>query len=85
MPFTTRGFRRPLSLTLLMALAQQGLFAGTNFFVTLLLVRWLPLGDFGAYSFAFSIALLFQVLYESTLCEPIAILGAGKYADRIQT
>jgi O-antigen/teichoic acid export membrane protein len=62
-------------------MTEQALFAGTNFIATALMVRWMSLQEFGAYSFAFSIYLLACAIFESFLAEPITIIGAAKYAD----
>ncbi len=65
-------------------MVEQALFAGTNFLLTALMVRWMPIEQFGAYSFAFSFYLLACVVFESFLAEPITIIGAAKYTDEME-
>jgi O-antigen/teichoic acid export membrane protein len=69
-----------LPVRVVSTVAEQALFSGTNFIVTALMVRWMPLEDFGAYSFAFSIYLLACAVIEAFLAEPITIVGSAKYA-----
>ncbi|QGM44439.1 lipopolysaccharide biosynthesis protein [Methylocystis heyeri] len=70
-----------LPFRIVSTMAEQALFAGTNFIATALMVRWMSLQEFGAYSFAFSIYLLVCAVFESFLAEPITIIGAAKYGD----
>jgi len=65
-------------------LVEQALFAGTNFLLTALMVRWMPIEQFGAYSFAFSVYLLACVVFESFVADPITIIGAAKYTDEME-
>jgi O-antigen/teichoic acid export membrane protein len=75
----TKGAGLPFRIVSTMA--EQALFAGTNFVSTALMVRWMTLQEFGAYSFAFSLYLLACAVFESFLAEPITIVGAAKYGD----
>jgi len=68
-----------------LAIADQGLFAGSNFFVNILLARWLAPADYGAFALAFSIFLLLGAFHTAILTEPMLVFGPGKYADRFHS
>ena len=72
-----------LPIRVLAAIVEQVLFAGTNFVVTILLVRWMAADQMGAYSFGFAIFLLFLVIFEAIVSDPIPIFGSAKYASQI--
>ena len=63
-----------------LAITDQTLFSGANFVVSILLARWLSPADYGAYSLAFAVFLLFAALHAAILTEPMMVFGAGKYA-----
>lgn len=71
-----------LPQTLVAALIEQALFAGTNFLATMLLVRWMAIEQVGAFSFGYACYLLTQMIYETIIVEPIPIFGAAKYATQ---
>jgi O-antigen/teichoic acid export membrane protein len=73
-----------LPLTLVAALTEQTLFAGTNFVATMLLVRWMPIVQVGAFSFGYASFMLTLMIYETIVVEPIPIFGAAKFAARIK-
>src|SRR5260370_7975454 len=75
--------RRRLPLTLVATLIEQGLFAGTNFLATILLVRWMAIDEVGAFSFGYSSFLLTAMIYEAVIIEPIPIVGSMKHSGRI--
>jgi O-antigen/teichoic acid export membrane protein len=62
------------------AVTDQGLFAISNLLVNVLLARWLPPGEYGAFATAYAILLLFGVAHLGLLTEPMLIFGSGKYA-----
>lgn len=62
------------------AVLDQGLFAGANFLVNILLARWLPPAQYGAFSVAYSVFLLLGTFHMAVLIEPMLVFGAGKYA-----
>jgi len=64
-----------------LAIFDQGLFAGSNFLVNVLLARWMMPNEYGAYAVGFAWFLIAQNLYEALMLEPMAIYGAGKYAS----
>lgn len=65
-----------------LAIMDQGLFAGSNFLVNVLLARWMLPDEYGAYAVGFAWFLVAQNLYEALVTEPMAIYGAGKYSKQ---
>lgn len=61
----------------------QGLFASSNFAINILLARWLPASEYGAFGVAFAVFLLVGSLHQATLLEPMLVFGSGKYRDRL--
>lgn len=66
------------------AIAEQAIFAGTNFMLTVLLVRWMPIDHVGVYSFCYSLIIVTCMLFEALVSEPIPILGPARYASRLR-
>jgi O-antigen/teichoic acid export membrane protein len=64
------------------ALLDQGLFAGANFIVNILLARWLTPAEYGTFALAFSVFLLLGVFHNAILTEPMMVFGPGKYRER---
>lgn len=64
------------------ALLDQGLFAGANFILNILLARWLTPGEYGAFAVAFSVFLLLGVFHAAIFTEPMMVFGPGKYRER---
>lgn len=62
------------------AVADQGLFALSNFVIGVLLARWLSPAEFGSFSIAYSIFLFIGTLHTSLLTEPMLVFGSAKYA-----
>jgi O-antigen/teichoic acid export membrane protein len=65
-----------------LAVTDQALFSGANFMVNVLLARWLAPAEYGAYSVAFAVFLLFASLHMAIVIEPMMVFGAGKYSSR---
>jgi O-antigen/teichoic acid export membrane protein len=65
------------------AILDQGLFAGTNFVVSILLARWLTAHAFGVFSVVYSVFLLLAAIHTAAVSEPMIVLGAGKYSERL--
>lgn len=57
----------------------QGLFAGSNFVLNILLVRWLTPEAFGAFTVAFSIFILLGLTHTGLLTEPMLVFGPGRF------
>jgi O-antigen/teichoic acid export membrane protein len=64
------------------AVTDQGLFATSNFVVSVLLARWLPQRDYGAFAVAFSVLLLMGTVHTAVLSEPMQVLGPSRYRER---
>lgn len=65
-----------------LAVLDQGLFAGSNFLLNVLLARWLTPSEYGAFAVAFSVFLLLGVFHTALLTEPMLVFGPGKYRER---
>ena len=65
----------------ILAVLDQGLIAGSNFLVGVLLARWLAPEQYGAYALAFSIFLLLFQIYHSFVLEPMSVFGGSEYRD----
>lgn len=66
------------------AIVDQALFAGTNFVVNILLARFLPPGEYGAFALAYSVFLLFSTFHAASLIEPMMVFGPGEYAPHFR-
>lgn len=66
------------------ALTDQALFAGSNFILNVMLARWLPPEQYGAFVVAYAWFLLPQNLYDALLIEPMSVYGAGVHAGRFR-
>jgi O-antigen/teichoic acid export membrane protein len=66
-----------------LAIADQGVFAGSNFLLNILLARWLKPADYGVFALAYSVFVLFSSLHSATLVEPMLVFGPGKYNQRL--
>ena len=61
------------------AISDQALFSGANFGLNILLARWLAPAEYGAFSLAYSVFLLFAVVHTALFIEPMMVFGSGKY------
>jgi O-antigen/teichoic acid export membrane protein len=62
-----------------LAVSDQALFSGANFVLSILLARWLSTAEYGAYSLAYAVFLLFSSMHGALLIEPAMIFGPGRY------
>lgn len=67
-----------------LAILDQGLIAGSNFFVGILLARWLVPAQYGSYALAFAIFLLLSAISQALLIEPQRIFGPSDYNNRLR-
>jgi O-antigen/teichoic acid export membrane protein len=67
-----------------LAVTDQGLFAGSNFLLNVLLARWLSSGDYGAFAVAYAAFLLLGQVHTALLTEPMLVFGPGKYAGQFR-
>jgi O-antigen/teichoic acid export membrane protein len=65
------------------AVIDQAIYAGSSFFVTLLLARWMTQSEFGAFSVVYSVYVFGQNIYEGLVSEPFGIFGAGRLSGRL--
>jgi O-antigen/teichoic acid export membrane protein len=65
------------------AVADQGLFAVSNFVAGVLLARWLGPREYGAYALAFALFLFFSLFHTALVSEPMLVFGASRYRDRL--
>ena len=63
----------------------QGLFAGANFLVNVLLARWLTPDAYGAFTVAFVVFLLAGTVHGGLLIEPMLVFGRGQFEGRTAT
>jgi O-antigen/teichoic acid export membrane protein len=66
------------------AVTDQGLTAGSNFVLSVVLARWLQPEHYGAYALAYSIYLLLCSFHQALLLEPLNVLGPSLYHDRFK-
>jgi len=66
------------------AVLDQGLFAASNFALSLLLARWLPSAEYGAFAVAYAAFLLASIVHTGFLTEPMLVTGSAR-ADEDQT
>ncbi|CAN5496664.1 hypothetical protein BH23BAC4_BH23BAC4_05980 [soil metagenome] len=68
-----------------LAVLDQGLFAGSNFIINVLLARWLVPDDFGAFTVAYTVFLLFGTVHGGLLSEPMLVFGPDRFAGRLRS
>jgi O-antigen/teichoic acid export membrane protein len=66
------------------AVVDQALFAGSSFSINILLARWLPPVQYGAFALAFFVFLLLGALHTAVLTEPMLVFGASVYRGRVR-
>jgi O-antigen/teichoic acid export membrane protein len=65
-----------------LAVLDQGLFASTNFVLSVVLARWLAPADYGAFALAYSVFWLLGVFHNAIFTGPMLVFGPGKYRER---
>jgi len=66
------------------AVIDQGLFATSNFFLNILLARWLVPIEYGAFTVAYTTFLFLSTFHTGLINEPMLVFGPGKYKDKIR-
>ncbi|MDP9172851.1 MAG: hypothetical protein M3O30_03180 [Planctomycetota bacterium] len=66
------------------AVADQGLFAGSNAILNVMLARWLPEVEYGAFSTAFAAFLLLGVIHTALLTEPMLVFAPERYKGNLR-
>ena len=64
-----------------LAIIDQGLLSGSNFLLAVLLARWLPSNQYGAFALGFSIFLFLSGLHNAFFLEPMSVLGPESYSE----
>jgi O-antigen/teichoic acid export membrane protein len=67
-----------------LALLDQGIFAGSNFVMSILLARWMPPEQYGAYAVAFAVFLFLVNCHQSLLLEPMLVFGSSVYRSSLR-
>jgi O-antigen/teichoic acid export membrane protein len=64
-----------------LALLDQGVFAGSNFVISILLARWLSAEQYGMYAVAFAVLLFLLNFHQGLLLEPMLVFGSSVYRE----
>lgn len=67
-----------------MSILDQGMASSANFLVNILLARWLPPEEYGAFAVALSVFYLLAGFHTAVLTEPMMVFGAGKYREHFR-
>jgi O-antigen/teichoic acid export membrane protein len=67
-----------------LAILDNGLISGSNFLLSILLARWLPPDEYGAYALAFSIFILVGFLYQALLLEPLSVFAGSAFRGNLR-
>ncbi|MFC5412570.1 hypothetical protein ACFPMF_24810 [Larkinella bovis] len=67
------------------AVLDQGLFAGSNFFVGILLARWMNNESYGGFSIAYSTFLFIGAIHTAFISEPMTVYGSGTYQQNLHS
>lgn len=65
------------------AVMDQGLFAGSNFIVNIMLANWLTPAQYGAFSTAFAAFLFLGVVHTALLTEPMLVFAPDRYKSQM--
>jgi len=57
-----------------------GLISGSNFISAVMLARWMSPESYGGYAIGFSIYVLFLLLFQSIVLEPMSVFGCSTYS-----
>lgn len=64
-----------------LALLDQGVFAGSNFVISILLARWLSAEQYGTYAVGFAVFLFLLNFHQALLLEPMLVFGSSVYRN----
>lgn len=62
-----------------LAILDQGVFAGSNFVMSILLARWLSAEQYGTYAVGFAVFLFLLNFHQALLLEPMLVFGSSVY------
>ena len=61
------------------AIIDQGILSGSNFAISVVLARWMPVPDYAAYAVALSVFYLLSGIHNALLLEPMTVFGGAGY------
>jgi len=67
-----------------LAILDQGVFAGSNFVISILLARWLSAEQYGTYAVGFSVFLFLLTFHQALLLEPMLVFGSSVYRNSLR-
>jgi O-antigen/teichoic acid export membrane protein len=67
-----------------LALLDQGVFAGSNFVLSILLARWLSAEQYGTFAVAFAVFLFLLNFHQALLLEPMLVFGSSIYRNHLR-
>jgi O-antigen/teichoic acid export membrane protein len=70
---------------LAIALVDQGAFAGLSFLASVVLARWMPPHQYGAYSYALASFLIAAGIHNSFVVEPLNVYGPARYRAHLSS
>jgi O-antigen/teichoic acid export membrane protein len=65
----------------LISCVDQGVASGASFAANVVLARWLPAPEYGAFAVAFSIFLFASLFHNALLVEPACVLGPARFGN----
>jgi O-antigen/teichoic acid export membrane protein len=65
------------------SLADQGLSSAAGFIANVLLARWMPAAEYGAFVVAFAGYLFLTLFHNALLLEPLSVIGPARHATRL--
>jgi len=66
-----------------LSLLDQGLTAGAGFGVNLVLARWMPAAEYGAFAVAYSGYVFLSGFHNVLLLEPMSVVGPSRHGERL--
>jgi O-antigen/teichoic acid export membrane protein/thymidylate kinase len=67
-----------------MAVTDQGFISGSNFVLSIILARVLSASQYGTYAIAYSTFVLFSLIHQALVLEPMTVLGSSLYRKSIR-
>jgi O-antigen/teichoic acid export membrane protein len=64
-----------------LAILDQGVFAGSNFVISILLARWMAPEQYGSYAVAFAVFLFILNFHQALMMEPMLVFGSSVYRN----
>jgi len=64
-----------------LAILDQGLYAGSNFVISIMLARWLAPEQYGSYAVAFAVFVFILMFHQAVFLEPMLVFGSSAYRN----